>query len=97
MTWAVLKALLIFAALRWIAKKVWDWFIPWREETAEIERIERHSNHRHEQWVRAFENRKARYDAWVAGMTPERREQHERIRALYADLVPRPEKAPNVP
>jgi hypothetical protein len=83
MTWAVLKALLIFYALSWIAKKAWDGFTQWREEMAEFDRRERHLKHRNEQWVRAYENRKARHEAWVAAMTPERREKYEKTRALY--------------
>ena len=85
MTWAVLKALLIFYALRWMAKRVWDGFIRWRKEQADFERRERHLIHRDEQWNRAFDNRKARHEAWVAAMTPERREQYEKIRALYEE------------
>jgi hypothetical protein len=85
MTWAVLKALLLFQALRWIAKRAWGWFVCWQKESAEIERIERHSNLRHEQWKRAFENRRARHADWIAAMSPERREKYKKIRALIED------------
>jgi hypothetical protein len=85
MTWAVLKALLIFSALRWMVKRAWDWFIQRRKEQAECERRERHVLHRIEQLDRAHKNRKIRHEAWVAAMTPERREKYEKIRALYEE------------
>lgn len=93
MTLAVLKALCLFYGLRWLATKAWAWYARQRAEAAESERSERHILHRHEQWKRAFANRKAKYDAWVTAMTPEQRVQHEKIKALYTDLLPVPEKA----
>ena len=86
MIWHVLIALAIFHSVCWIGKRVWTASDQWRREQAKVERREQHLAHRNEQWMQAYQNRKARREAWVASLTPERRAAYEKVMALYDDL-----------